>query len=52
MAYYVPPPKKVGGHVLRVSHQTAPMLVTMACLWRTTSRGNYSMRLAKRQKFT
>jgi len=25
MAYYVPPSKKVGGHVPRVPHQIAPM---------------------------
>jgi len=25
MAYYVPPPEKVGGHVPRVPHQIAPM---------------------------
>jgi len=27
MAYYVAPSKKVGGHVPRVPHQIAPMLV-------------------------
>jgi len=26
MAYYIPPPEKVGGHVPRVPHQIAPML--------------------------
>jgi len=26
MAYYVPPFRKVGGHVPRVPHQIAPML--------------------------
>ena len=25
MAYYVPPSEKVGGHVLRVPHQIAPI---------------------------
>ena len=27
MAYYIPPPKKGGGHVPHVPHQIAPMLV-------------------------
>jgi len=26
MAYYVPPSKKVGGHIPRVPHQIAPMV--------------------------
>ena len=29
MAYYIPPPEKVGGHVPCVPHQIAPMLWTM-----------------------
>jgi len=28
MAYYIPPPEKVGGHVPRVPHQIAPMVNT------------------------
>jgi len=27
MAYYIPPPEKVGGHVPRVPHHIAPMLL-------------------------
>jgi len=28
MAYYIPPPEKVGEHVPRVPHQIAPILIT------------------------
>jgi len=31
MAYYVTPSEKVGGHVPRVPHQIAPMIVTEQC---------------------
>jgi len=27
MAYYIPPPEKVGGHIPRVPHQSAPMKI-------------------------
>jgi len=45
MAYYIPPPEKLGGHVPRVPHQIAPMCVGVLQLavWETRLIVNWAL---------
>ena len=49
MAYYIPPPEKVGGHGGRVPHQIAPMPPDIAYAWlinhKTAAKAGFTMQL-------